>query len=237
MAEVTGLRLARSAGLKEKRLAALLAGRSEGGADLRATVEDAQLLGSLELAGFAFSWEQVRAREASAPPEVAALRAARLAVDPKAPVSVLALRNWHRAALGGGSFRDLDASSPGEGVPSPSPAAFIEGRLGNLEQWMNSESAHELKPAQAGALLLARVVEIRPFADGNGRVSRLLASHLMVGGGLRPPILVGGDRPRLEACLRAAFRLDTEPLASLLQEASERCLDVMIQSLEAGGDA
>ena len=102
---------------------------------------------------------------------------------------------------------------------------------------MAGESACELQPAQAAALVLARVVEIRPFADGNGRVSRLAASHVMVGGGLRPPILVGGDRPRLEACLRAAFRLDTEPLAALLQEASERCLDVMIQSLEARAEA
>ena len=237
MAEVTGLRLARSAGLKEKRLLALLAGHPEGDADLGATVEDAQLLGSLELAGFAFSWEQVRDRETSAPPEALALRAARLAVDREAPVSVLALREWHRVALGGGQFRDLEALSPGEGVPAPAPAPFIEGRLGNLEQWMAGESARDLKAAQAGALVLARVVEIRPFAFGNGRVSRLAASHMMVRGGLRPPILVGGDRARLEACLRAAFRLDTEPLTALLQEASERCLDVMIQSLEARGEA
>ncbi len=232
MAEVTGLRLARSTGLKEKRLLALLAGRPEDDADLRANVEDAQFLGSLELAGFAFTWAQVRGREASAPPEVMALRAARHAVDREAPVSVVALREWHRVALGGGEFRDVEALSPGEGVPAPAPAPFIEGRLGNLEHWMTGESAGELLPAQAGALVLARVVEIRPFALGNGRVSRLAASHIMVRGGLRPPILVGGDRPRLEACLRAAFRLDTEPLAALLQEASERCLDVMIQSLE-----
>jgi hypothetical protein len=236
MAEVTGLRLARSVGLKEKRLLALLAGRPEDGADLRATVEDAQLLGSLELAGFAFSWEQVRDRETSAPPEVVALRAAQFAVDPAALVSVLALREWHRVALRGGEFRDREAFPQGDGVPAPAPAAFIEGRLGNLEQWMAGESARDLKPAQAGALVLARVVEIRPFAFGNGRVSRLAASHMMVRGGLRPPILVGGDRSRLEVCLRAAFRLDTEPLTALLQEASERCLDVMIQTLEARGE-
>jgi Fic family protein len=231
MSEVTGLRLAPSAALKEKRLLALLGGRPPG-ANLRATVEDAQLLGSLELAGFACSWEQARDRETSALPEVVALRAAQQAVDGAAPFSVAALQTWHRAGVGGGAFRDHELHPIAEDVAPPAPAAFVFGRLGILEEWMTGESIRELKPAQAGALVLARLIEIRPFADGNGRVSRLAASHIMVGAGLRPPILVGGDRPRLEACLRAAFRLDTEPLAALLHEASERALDVMIQSLD-----
>ena len=232
MAEVTGLRLARSAALKEKRLLALLAGRPADDPVLRATVEDAQLLGSLELAGFALTWAQLRDRDRSAPAEATALRTAQHAVDGAAPFSVAALRTWHRAAVGSGELRDHDLPALAEDVGPPAPAVFVESRLGILEEWMTGESTRELKPTQAAALVLARLVEIRPFATGNGRVSRLAASHVMVGGGLRPPILVGGDRPRLEACLRAAFRLDTEPLAVLLGEASERGLDVMIQSLE-----
>jgi Fic/DOC family len=233
MAEVTGLRLARSAALKEKRLLALLAGRPEEAVarELRETVDDAQLLGTLELAGFAPTWKQVRDREAASP-EVMTLRLAQHAVDLAVPFSVSALQIWHRAAVGSGELRAHELSALADDVGPPAPAVFIGGRLAILEEWMTGESVRELLPAQAAALVLARVVEIRPFADGNGRVSRLAASHVMVGGGLRPPILVGGDRPRLEACVRAAFRLDTEPLAALLAEASERCLDVMIQSLE-----
>ena len=79
---------------------------------------------------------------------------------------------------------------------------------------------------------MARVVEILPFDDGNGRVARLAASHVMVGAGSRPPILTGDDRGRLVQCLQAAFQLQTEPLASLLDEAAERALDVMIATLE-----
>jgi hypothetical protein len=45
---------------------------------------------------------------------------------------------------------------------------------------------------------------------------------------------VGADGPYLLACLRAAFRLETEPLVSLLVDASGRALDVMIQALERG---
>ena len=74
--------------------------------------------------------------------------------------------------------------------------------------------SRDLKPEQAAAVALARIVEIAPFDDGNGRVSRLAASHLMVRGGLRPPILVAGDAARLRAALEPAFRLETEPLVS-----------------------
>ena len=59
----------------------------------------------------------------------------------------------------------------------------------------------DLTPDQAAAVALARLVEILPFDDANGRVSRLAASHLMVRGGMRPPILVAGDAPRLRAAL------------------------------------
>jgi hypothetical protein len=83
-----------------------------------------------------------------------------------------------------------------------------------------------------GALALARLLEIRPFLEANGRVARLAASHLMEAAGAEPPILVGGDAPRLEAALQRAFQLDTEPLVALLDEASERSLDVQLQALE-----
>jgi Fic family protein len=110
----------------------------------------------------------------------------------------------------------------------------VASRLEILEQWLQVESSRELGPAQAGALVLARLVEILPFDDGNGRVSRLAASHLMVRAGARAPILVADDEPRLREALQAAFQLQTEPLARLLDEAAERSLDVMIEALERG---
>jgi hypothetical protein len=55
----------------------------------------------------------------------------------------------------------------------------------------------------------------------------------MVLAGGRPPILGAGDAARLRQALQLAMGLATEPLASLLEEASERVLDVMIQALAA----
>ena len=234
VSEVRGLRLAPSAALKEKRLAALLGGREPDGPALREAVEDARLLGSLELAGVPVTWaEVVASRREAAPHEIHALRLAYSAVDPRAPLDRKALQAWHAGLLGLGvaaGWRQTARSR--EDAAAPAPPETIPGRLAILEQWLESEGARGLKPVQQAALALARVVEILPFEDGNGRLSRLAASHLMVRGGMRPPILAGGDGPRLVACLRAAFRFETEPLCALLEEASERSLDVMIQTLE-----
>lgn len=231
MSEARGIRLAPSAAVKEKRLASLLAGRDPEGPEIQRPVWDAQLLGSLELAGQRVTWNEVVAsRSGSGPEAVLRLRRAVAAVPPGAALTIAALRAWHEALLGPGvGFRASER--PREGFP-PSPPALIEGRLAILEQWMGSEGATGLKPVQQAALAVARLVEILPFEDGNGRLARLAASHLMVGGGMRPPILVGGDGPRLVAVMQAAFHFDTGPLCALLVESSERCLDVMIQALE-----
>jgi hypothetical protein len=228
------LRLRTSAAVRERRLAALLEERGlrADDAELLGVVEDAQLLGSLELAGMRFAWEEVRASRATGegPAEVRALRRARSAVAADAPFGVAALRAWQEALAGPVGFRKGERER--EGAP-PAPPEFIASRLATLAEWLEMAGSRDLRPEQAAAVALARVVEIAPFDDANGRVSRLAASHLMVRGGMRPPILVAGDGPRLRGALESAFELETEPLVALLVEASERTLDVMIQSLSA----
>jgi hypothetical protein len=228
------VRLSANIALKERRLAELLGGRDPGDPALAEVVRDAQVLGSLQLAGFDVAWETVRAarRGAPAPPEVAGLQRAQAAVAASAPISVAALLAWHAAVVGGQVGFRTSARARAAG-PAPAPPEFVRGRLEILEQWLESQSARSLTPAQGGALALARVVELQPFESGNGRVSRLAASHQMLRAGARLPVLIGADRPRLQAALEAAFQLDTGPLSALLEEAAGRALDVMIQELEA----
>jgi Fic family protein len=229
------LRLQPASSLKERRLAALLEERGlrADDAGLAGVVEDAQLLGSLQLAGLHATWEEVRSsRDAGeGPREVVAWRRAKAAVRADAPFSVAAIRAWHEALAGPVGLRREERLR--EGVPA-APADRIEGRLDSLAEWLEVAGARDLAPDQAAAVALARLVEILPFDDANGRVSRLAASHLMVRGGMRPPILVAGDGARLRGALESAFRLETEPLVALLLEASGRALDVMIQTVSAG---
>lgn len=215
------VRLVTSPALREKRLAALLAGRDPRHPALLAAVEEAQVAGSLALAGLPAPSDQA-----------AGLKRALRAVDPAAPFTLDALRAWHAALGGSGALRAVERER--EGGPPPAPARFVESRLRSLEQWLNVDSGRELKAAQQGALVMARVVEILPFEDANGRVARLAASHLMVRAGSRPPLLDAGDAPRLQAALQAAFQLHTEVLCALLEEAADRALDAMIAALESG---
>ena len=213
------IRLAPSAAVKERRLREARGDAFDRDAGMRQAVLEAQAMGSLELAGLTPS-----------PEAVAAWRRAQEAVDPAVPFTVGALLAW-RAALTGGpaAFRREDRTR--EQGPPPAPPAFIESRLQTLEHWLAAESARELAPGPAGALVLARVIEVLPFDDANGRVARLAASHAVVRAGGRPPVLIAGDGPRLAEALLAAFALHTEPLARLLDEASERALDAMLTAL------
>ena len=213
------IRLAPSAALKERRLREARGESFELEPDLRRAVRDAQAIGSLELAGMAPAGDPL-----------AALTRAQEAVDPQAPLTSGALLAWLGALTGEPpAFRRLDRTR--ENAPPPAPPAFIESRLATLEQWLSAESARELGPAAAGALVLARLTEILPFDVANGRVARLAASHVVVRAGGRPPVLTAADGERLQGALSAAFALQTEPLARLLDEAGERALDAMLAAL------
>ncbi len=145
-----------------------------------------------------------------------------------APFSLAAIRAWHEALAGPVGLRR--GARERDGAPTAA-APLVEGRLATLAEWLEVAGPRDLAPDQVAAVALARLVEIRPFDDANGRVSRLAASHLMVRGGMRPPILVAGDASRLRAALESAFRLETEALVALLAEASGRALEVMVQTL------
>ncbi|MET0555348.1 MAG: Fic family protein [Vicinamibacteria bacterium] len=213
------MQIAPSTALKERRLRERAGDGFDSVPALREAVLLAQARGSLELAGLA--------DDASA---LAKLRQAQAAVDRASPLGLKALAHWHAAVTEFPSlFRATEATRV-EGPP-PAPPGFIESRLRTLEHWLSVESARDLKPAQAGALALARIVEVLPWDGANGRVARLAASHVMVRAGGRPPVLAGADAGRLEQALLAAWALQTEPLVRLLDEASERALDAMLAAL------
>lgn len=235
MAGSSPLTLRPALAVKERRLAALLVETPVPAADLARRVRAAQVAGTLALSGFDVAPAEVEGGchgEPAAGPVRAALRAFEI-VPPQGPLDLQTLLAWQAAFTGGpGGLRQTERARGGG--PCPAPPEWIETRLQVLLEWLAVASAQELTPSQRGALALARLVEIAPFEDGNGRVARLAASHLMVRGGSRPPVLLGSDGPSLRAALQAAFRIETGPLVLLLEEASERALDLMLGVAGAG---
>jgi hypothetical protein len=233
MNEVHPLRLSDGIERKRRRVQARLDGRDPVALGLGEIVRDAQVLGSLELAGLDVSWDQVRAARRSEDPHDAIARL-QLAMDSPGrakPFAVTELVAWHGQIMG--QRTRLRSDNIVRSYPPPaSPGAFVAERLKMLEDWLIGDSGGELASSASAALLMARLVEILPFEEANGRAIRVAVSHALVCAGAGPPVLVGGDRPRLEACLQAAFQLDIEPLVRLLEEASERSFDVELQALE-----
>src|SRR5262245_4442469 len=92
------IHLTTSAALREKRLAALLEGRDARALGLDRAVQDAQIVGSLELSGIAGGGGEERER----------MRAAFDAVAPTAALSVDALQKWHTALGVGSGYRSTE---------------------------------------------------------------------------------------------------------------------------------
>ncbi len=234
-----------AADAKRQRLEGLLEGRDPVALGLRSLAEDAELVGSLALDGIGVEWDTVRAsREGGAlPAAAAALRRAQLLFPSGSPLDgtrlmALCLAVGDGDGLRRGALSEADASLARPlgriaGRPVVWPAR-IEVRLEILGGWLGTDSVGALHPAAAGALVLVRFLEIAPLAHGNGRLARLVAAHLMASRQAHRPILVAGDADRLTDALNAASGMNTAPLVALLEEASERAVDLELQAVESG---
>lgn len=93
-------------------------------------------------------------------------------------------------AVGAGDYRhnQVFVGSPSRGlVYLPPGAGDVVGLVDELGSWLSSAAAQQLPPPVQAALAHVRLAGTHPFADGNGRVARILASLVMYRGGYRLP--------------------------------------------------
>ncbi|MGH8988575.1 MAG: Fic family protein [Acidimicrobiales bacterium] len=106
----------------------------------------------------------------------------------KEPLSVEELCRWHEALMAGspaparyvGCIRDeqgwIGSPTPFEAHLVTPPAATLDGLLADLLTFVNGA---DLDPIAAAAIAHAQFEIIHPFADGNGRIGRVLISWLL----------------------------------------------------------
>lgn len=71
----------------------------------------------------------------------------------------------------------------GEVVHRPPPAIEVPYQLSDFFEWMNDKSSWDLHPILKAGIVHYEAVHIHPFTEGNGRVSRALATLIMLNEG------------------------------------------------------
>ena len=119
-------------------------------------------------------------------------------------LSRLVMRNTgstYKTALGEFSSAegDLRLVNVTAGVGGKSYLSYqkVPARLEEFCRWLNAERAKEMTPAERYNLSFEahyRLVTIHPWADGNGRMARLVMNHIQFEFGLLPAKVLKEDR-------------------------------------------
>lgn len=111
-------------------------------------------------------------------------------VNTKTPVSEIIIRDLNRLVLARqkpeevtpGAYRVLDAWPRGSEDQPYVPPYDIRPAVQDLVKWVN-KAVDQLHPVQYAADLHLKLVSIHPFADGNGRTSRLMMNFALTQAG------------------------------------------------------
>lgn len=149
------------------------------------------------------------------------------------------VRELHRLVLArsapaeAGQYATVQRLIRGSQTQFPGPAQ-IAPLMGDFGQWLARAA---LEPEEAFEAH-ARLVEIHPFADGNGRTARLLMNLILLKGGYPPVIIAPEHRPDYLDTLEARqLEHDRAPfetfMAARLDESLDRYLGAIEKELEA----
>lgn len=104
-------------------------------------------------------------------------------ISAKEDISIHLLLCWHRLLFQStkpdiaGKIRQHQVAISGSKFLPPSPVEIMP-LLSDFFRWYNKNKA-KTHPVELAALVHLKFVTIRPFSDGNGRISRLLMNHVL----------------------------------------------------------
>ncbi len=104
-----------------------------------------------------------------------------------------------------------------------------------MDELIEKTTQSKKHPVETAAFLHHRFVEIHPFIDGNGRMSRLLTNLYLIAQGYPPIVLKIEDRGKYYRFLRAADAGNFVPFANFIAKAVDESL-TMYLSISSGVD-
>jgi Fic family protein len=113
------------------------------------------------------------------------------------------------------------------------PPELVASEMDRLLQMHIEHESRSVPVEVEAAWLHHRFTQIHPFADGNGRVARAIASLVFIKAGWFPLVVTRDDRTRYIVALEKADAADLRPLIAIFVEAQRKAL---IQASEAAYD-
>ncbi|XP_051975703.1 protein adenylyltransferase FICD-like [Xyrauchen texanus] len=104
----------------------------------------------------------------------------------------------------------------------------LDRHMHELVQWLNSEEALHLHPVEFAALAHYKLVYVHPFADGNGRMSRLLMNLILMQASYPPITIQKEQRAEYYAALDTANEGDVRPFIRFIAKCTEITLDTLL---------
>ena len=153
----------------------------------------------------------------------------------QATYRVLTQHGWEDRPLRKGRYKDdpNHVVQPDGSTHSYAPVAETAPEMARLVTELKAEAFQSAHPVVQAAYGHYALVSIHPFADGNRRVARALASVFLYRG-LSIPLLVFADRKaRYLDALRAADVGDHQSLTSFVARAAITATNVVIENLRA----
>lgn len=140
------------------------------------------------------------------------------------------IREIHRLVLQGiddeqaGNYRQRQVYIAGSEFVPPSAQA-VPGRMTEFADWLQRTALH---PVERAAHAHFWLVDIHPFADGNGRVARLLMNLLLLQAGYPIAIIRAEDRVEYYAALEKGHEGRLDDFLHFVAEAVSRTADIYL---------
>ncbi len=130
--------------------------------------------------------------------------------------------------VGASRFREYEIESICEGH-EPMEAVLVPEVVENALEWFKAESFHQMHEVERTALMLAKLVDIHPFEEANGRTIRLISNFYLLKAGYPPAVISASRASEYATAIQGAIHFHTQPIIDLLTEAVTRslayCLD------------
>lgn len=128
-----------------------------------------------------------------------------------------------------GIYRDVEVAITAS-THQPPLATEVPSKMADLITWYR-QNQHKIPIIELAALLHHKLVNIHPFADGNGRTARLLMNIVLLQAGYPLVIVLKSDRQKYYQTLAQADGGNVAPFVNFVARAVERSLDMYLETI------